>query len=269
MPVLPEYSLAGRVAILATAGGGEAPFLAQALAEAGASVFAVARRQSLLEPVLDALASHPGTHGGVAADIGGQHPEALVQAMAAFDQIPPSPHLQRGVRGDFPRRLDILVNDARSMFAQPATDITGAQWDEVQSRNARATFLLCQEAGRRMIQRQYGRIVNLVSGLAERGMVNGSAFAASQAAVLSLTRSLAIEWGASNIRVNALGTGNIIAEDVPLDVQREELLVRYTPLRRKGHPRDIGPLLVYLCSEACDYSTGQAVYVDGGLNAHP
>jgi gluconate 5-dehydrogenase len=255
MPVLPEYSLAGRVAILATAGGGEAPFLAQALAEAGASVFVVARRQRLLEPVLDALASYPGTHGGVAADIGGRHPGALAQAMAAFDRT----H----------SRLDILVNDARSMFAQPATDITGAQWDEVQSRNARATFLLCQEAGRRMIQRQYGRIVNLVSVLAERGMVNGSAFAASQAAVLSLTRSLAIEWGTSNIRVNALGTGNFITEDVPLEVQREELMVRYTPLRRKGHPRDIGPLLVYLCSEACDYSTGQPVYVDGGLNAHP
>lgn len=273
MPVLPEYNLPGRVAILATAGGGEAPFLAQALAEAGASVFVVARRQRLLEPVLDVLrktpplnktSPHPPldkgglggvTHGGVAADVGGQHPEALAQAMAAFDRTY--------------SQLDILVNDARSMFAQPATEITGAQWDEVQSRNARATFLLCQEAGRRMIQRQYGRIVNLVSGLAERGMVNGSAFAASQAAVLSLTRSLAIEWGTSNIRVNALGTGNFITEDVPLEVQREELMVRYTPLRRKGHPRDIGPLLVYLCSEACDYSTGQAVYVDGGLNAHP
>ena len=100
-------------------------------------------------------------------------------------------------------------------------------------------------------------------------MVNGSAFAASQAAVLSLTRSLAVELGTSNIRVNALGSGWTTAEDIPLEVQQEELLVRYTPLRRKGHPRDIGPLLVYLCSEFCDYSTGQPVYVDGGLNAHP
>jgi NAD(P)-dependent dehydrogenase (short-subunit alcohol dehydrogenase family) len=100
-------------------------------------------------------------------------------------------------------------------------------------------------------------------------MVNGSAFAASQAAVLSLTRSLAVELGRSNIRVNALGTGWSTTEDIPLEVQREELLVRYTPLRRKGHPRDVGPLLVYLCSEACDYVTGQPVYVDGGLNAHP
>lgn len=114
-----------------------------------------------------------------------------------------------------------------------------------------------------MVERKYGRIVNLISGLAERGMINASAFAASQAGILSLTRSLAVEWGRHNIRVNALGTSWSTAEDIPLEKQREELLVRYTPLRRKGHPRDIGPLLVYLCSEACDYTTGQAVYVDG------
>ena len=111
--------------------------------------------------------------------------------------------------------------------------------------------------------------MNVVSELAERGLVNGAAFAASQAALLSLTRSLAVEWGRFNIRVNALGTGWFSSEDLPLEEQRQELLVRYTPLRRFGHPRDIGPLLVYLCSEACDYTTGQPVYVDGGLNAHP
>ena len=120
-----------------------------------------------------------------------------------------------------------------------------------------------------MVEQGYGRIVNLISELAERGMINGSAFAASQAALLSLTRSMAVEWGRSNIRVNALGTGWFSTEDLRPEDQQRELLVRYTPLRRKGHPRDIGPLLVYLCSESCDYSTGQPVYVDGGLNAHP
>ena len=120
-----------------------------------------------------------------------------------------------------------------------------------------------------MAGREYGRIVNVITGTAERGVINASAFAATQAGLLSLTRSLAVEWGRANIRVNALGTGWTIAEDVPPEVQQEELLVRYTPLRRKGHPRDIGPLLVYFCSEACDYATGQPVYVDGGLNAHP
>ena len=100
-------------------------------------------------------------------------------------------------------------------------------------------------------------------------MINGAAFAVSQAGLLSLTRCLALEWGRGNIRVNALGAGWSTAADIPPEVQREELLVRYTPLRRKAHPRDFAPLLVYLCSEACDYTTGQPVYVDGGLNAHP
>ena len=167
------------------------------------------------------------------------------------------------------RQVDILVNDVRSMMAQPISDISLEDWDELHSRNVRATFALCREVAGRMQDRQYGRMVNLVSVLAERGMVNGSAFAATQAAVLSLTRSLGVELGRSNIRVNALGTGWSTAQDIPLEVQQEELLVRYTPLRRKGHPRDLGPLLVYLCSEACDYVTGQPVYVDGGLNAHP
>ena len=252
MPVLPEFSLANRVAILATSGGDQAPFLAQALAEAGASVFTIARSRLLLDAVLDAL---PGTGSQDGAVMDSASPGALSNAMSDFGRVHD--------------RLDILVNDTRSMFAKPFIEITLAEWDEVHARNVKTTFLLCQEAGRRMTQRGYGRIVNVVSELAERGMANGAAFAAGQASLLSLTRSLAVEWGRFNVRVNALGTGLFSSQDLPLEVQRQELLVRYTPLRRLGHPRDIGPLLVYLCSEACDYTTGQPVYVDGGLNAHP
>ncbi len=251
MPVLPEYDLSGKVAILATSGGDEAPQLALALAEAGASVFAVARRESSLESILASLGDGP--HAGVSAEIGTA--EGLAQAMAAFD----SRH----------SHADILVNDARSMFAKPFVQVTTEEWDEVQSRNLRATFLLCQEVGGRMVERGYGRIVNLISVLAERGMINGAAFSVSQAGLLALTRSLAVEWGRFNVRVNALGTGWSTGEDIPLEVQQQELLVRYTPLRRKGRPADIAPLLVFLCSQACDYNTGQAIYVDGGLNAHP
>ena len=259
MPVLPEFSLAGRVAILSTTGGDQAPFLSQSLAEAGASVFTIARREEALDQVLNALGDSPnsapasGGHRGVVASLASKDGVGL--ALAAFDA-----HFSR---------VDILVNDGRSMLARPFAEITPEEWDEVHSRNARSAFLLCQDVGTRMVESGYGRIVNVISELAERGMINGSAFAASQAAMLSLTRSMAVEWGRFNIRVNALGTGWFSTEDLPLEEQQQELLVRYTPLRRKGHPRDIGPLLVYLCSESCDYSTGQPVYVDGGLNAHP
>ncbi|KKZ12823.1 MAG: hypothetical protein TQ37_05110 [Candidatus Synechococcus spongiarum 15L] len=253
MPLLPQYSLAGKTAILYSAGGDEAPFLAQALAEAGASVFAICRRQETLDAVSESLSNEPGRHSGVAAVIDSKG--AVDAAMAEF-------------RGRH-ERVDILVNDGRSMFARAAKEIWLDDWDEVQSRNVRSTFLISQAVGSEMIGQGYGRIVNIISGLAERGMINGSAFSVSQAGLLALTRSLAVEWGQHNIRVNAIGVGWTTAEDIPVEEQRQEQLVRYIPVRQKGQPRDIGPLLVYLCSEACDYTTGQPVYVDGGLNAHP
>ena len=250
MPVLPEYDLTGKTAILATSGGGEAPFLGQALAEAGASVFAIARTQALLDAV---LASLPQGSSGAVMDAGVA--DSAKKAMDEFDRSHD--------------KVDILVNDPRSMFAKPLEDIGGDEWDAVQTRNAKAPFLISQQVLPRMAKAEYGRVVNMISEMAERGMINGSAFAASQAAVLALTRSLAVEWSRFNIRINAIGTGLIDTEGQSLEKQQEELLVRYTPLRRKGNPGDIGPLLVYLCSEFCDYSTGQPVYIDGGLNAHP
>jgi NAD(P)-dependent dehydrogenase (short-subunit alcohol dehydrogenase family) len=250
MPVLSEYDLTGKIAILSTSGGTEAPFLGQALAEAGAAVFAVARTQALLDAV---LASLPSGSSGALMDA--NDPNGAKSALEMFDNS----H----------NKVDILVNDHRSMFARPLEEIGAEEWDAVQTRNAKATYLISQQVLPRMAKAESGRVVNMISEMAERGMINGSAFAASQAAILALTRSLAVEWSHFNIRINSIGTGLMDTENQTIEKQQEELLVRYTPLRRKGNPSDIGPLLVYLCSEYCDYSTGQPVYVDGGLNAHP
>ena len=250
MPVLSEYDLTGKIAILSTSGGTEAPFLGQALAEAGAAVFAVARTQALLDAV---LASLPSGSSGALMDANDAN--GAKSALEKFDNS----H----------NKVDILVNDHRSMFARPLEEIGAEEWDAVQTRNAKATYLISQQVLPRMAKAESGRVVNMISEMAERGMINGSAFAASQAAILALTRSLAVEWSHFNIRINSIGTGLMDTENQTIEKQQEELLVRYTPLRRKGNPSDIGPLLVYLCSEYCDYSTGQPVYVDGGLNAHP
>ena len=250
MPVLSEYDLTGKTAILSTSGGAEAPFLGQALAEAGSSVFAVARTQALLDSV---LASLPAGSSGALMDA--NDPACAKVTMEKFDAA----H----------SKVDILVNDHRSMFARPLEEIGVDEWDAVQTRNSKATYLISQQVLPRMAKAESGRVVNMISELAERGLANGSAFAASQAAILALTRSFAVEWSHFNIRINAIGTGLMDTENQSLESQQEELLVRYTPLRRKANPSDIGPLLVYLCSEYCDSSTGQPVYVDGGLNAHP
>ena len=251
MPVLSEYDLSDKIAILATSGGEEAPQLNAALLEAGASVFTIARNVSQLEDILKKT-------GGVIED-------GIVANLATRDGVEVAMKAFKN-RHD---SVDILVNDVRSMFAKPFNQTTESEWDEIQFRNLKSTFLLSQQVGDLMIARGYGRIVNIISVLAERGMINGATFSASQAGVLALTRSLAVEWGRHNIRVNALGVGWFTGQEIDLEGQQKELLVRYTPLRRKGVPSDIGPLLVYLASESCDYNTGQPIYIDGGLNAHP
>ncbi len=249
-----EFDLAGHTAIVASAGGDETPFLAAALAEAGAAVFVAARHRSAAAAIADAVTAVTGreTHRHVGR---WDTPADAAAVLESFSTAYP--------------RADILVSDTRSFFAKPAADIELAEWDELHARNVRATFMLSQAVGRRMLDQRYGRIVNVISNLAERAVINCSAYSATQAAVLSLTRSLAVEWGRSEIRVNAVGSGWSTAEDIPLEIQREELLVRYTPMRRKGHPRDLAAMLVYLCSPHCDYPSGQPVYIDGGLNAHP
>ena len=251
MPVLSEYDLSDKIAILATSGGEEAPQLTAALLEAGASVFAIARNVSQLEDILKK--TEGVIEDGIVANLATR--DGVESAMKAFKNRHDS--------------VDILVNDVRSMFAKPFNQTTESEWDEIQFRNLKSTFLLSQQVGDLMIAKGYGRIVNIISVLAERGMINGATFSASQAGVLALTRSLAVEWGRHNIRVNALGVGWFTGQEIDLEVQQKELLVRYTPLRRKGVPSDIGPLLVYLASESCDYNTGQPIYIDGGLNAHP
>ena len=254
MTIPAEFDLSGQTAIVASAGGDETPQLAAALAEAGAAVFAVARHPEARDAIRAAVTAVTGrdTRGCAARWDIPQAADAVLSAFAAVHS-----------------RADILVNDTRSFFAKPAAEITLAEWDELHARNVRATFMLSQAVGQRMRAQQYGRIVNVISNLAERGIHNCSAYSATQAGVLSLTRSLAVEWGRSEIRVNAVGSGWSTAEDIPLETQREELLVRYTPMRRKGHPRDLAAMLVYLCSPHCDYPSGQPVYIDGGANAHP
>ena len=254
MAIPAEFDLTGHTAIVASAGGAETPLLAVALAEAGAQVFAVARTAAAVDAIRAAVSSAAGraAHGYAGR---WDTPDGAAAVLDAFDAAHP--------------RCDILVNDTRSFFAKPAADITQYEWDELHARNVRATFMLSQAVGQRMRAQEYGRIVNVISNLAERGLHHCAAYSATQAAVLSLTRSLAVEWGRREIRVNAVGSGWSTAEDIPLETQREELLVRYTPLRRKGQPRDLAAMLVYLSGPFCDYPTGQAVYIDGGSNAHP
>ena len=257
MPILEEYRLTDRVAIVAGDGTLDSnvftPYLAEALAEAGARVFVAARSADVMDESVRRANVFGGDAHGVLCDHTSEQDVETVftQALNRFG------------------RVDILVNNLRTEFGKPFDQVTVEEYETVMDRNVRSVFLMCRAAGTRMMVQGRGRIVNIISGLAERGLWNSAAYCASQGAVLQLTKSLALEWGRHNIRVNAIGTGWFSSEELSLEEAQKELLVRFIPLRRKGHPRDIAPALVYLASDACDYTTGQPIYIDGGLMAHP
>ena len=253
MPVLEEYRLPNKVAVVAGDGNSFVPFLAEVLAEAGARVFVMAQAQDVVDGAVQRAVERGGEAFGAPCD-----PTNEGDVESALDGV-----IDRW------GRVDILVNDFRTEFAKPMVGVTLAEFEGVMDRNVKTVFLLCRAVGKRMLQQGGGRIINITSNLAERGLWNSAAYCASQGAVLQLTRALALEWGRDGIRVNAIGTGWFSTEELPPEEQQKELLVRYIPLRRRGHPRDISPLLVLLASDACDYTTGQPIYVDGGLMARP
>ena len=250
---LKEWDLTGKVALITGTGRGWTPILAGALAEAGANV---------------AIAGPDSSERQKAAQaVQGQGSQAIdVQA-----DLTRAADVQQAVQQTVSRLggLDILVNNTQVEFGKPFTAITEGEWDRLMELNAKSLFLCCQETGKEMLRRGKGRIINIISGLAERGLWNSVAYCATQGAALQLTRALALEWGRHSIRVNAIGTGFLTLEEVPPEQAQQDRLVRYIPSRRKGHPRDIVGALVYLASDAYDSATGICVYVDGGLMSHP
>jgi NAD(P)-dependent dehydrogenase (short-subunit alcohol dehydrogenase family) len=130
--------------------------------------------------------------------------------------------------------------------------------------NFNSVMNFCRAAGRQMLVQKKGRIINIVSGLAERGIANGTAYCVSMGAVLQLTKALALEWALTGVTVNAIGTGWFTEDGSAAD----DAIARYIPVKRYGKPYEVGSLVVYLASDVTDFTTGQFMFVDGGLMAH-
>jgi len=160
--------------------------------------------------------------------------------------------------------IDILINAGDVHFFKPFVEIKNNEWKKAMDYNFYSALYFCRTVGKHMLERKKGRIVNIVSGLSERGMANGSAYCVSMGGVLQLTRALALEWALEGITVNAIGTGWFSEPGQPID----ENLTKYIPAKRYGKPEEIGSLTVYLASDATEFTTGQIMYVDGGLMAH-
>jgi NAD(P)-dependent dehydrogenase (short-subunit alcohol dehydrogenase family) len=166
--------------------------------------------------------------------------------------------------------LDILVNGLDAPFAAPFLENTESDWQRLFEHTLYGTLHCVRAAGQHMLRQGQGRIVTYVSILAERGVAHCAAYSAVQAALLQVTRSLAVEWGPRGVTVNALGHGwthnSPFLPPHEADLQR---LSRYIPDHRLGQPADLAALTVYLASDFGGNITGQVMYVEGGVMSHP
>jgi NAD(P)-dependent dehydrogenase (short-subunit alcohol dehydrogenase family) len=251
MPIPAEWNLSGKAAIITADRRGWTPYLAAALAEAGADVAIAGAEDSDMREAADAVEREGRRVLAVVTDVtdSAQAGAAVERALAEFGKI------------------DILVNNARVEFGKPFADVSEDEWKRVMDFNVGSVFVFCQAVGRHMLEQGRGRIINMNSGLAVRGLWNSTAACASHGAVHQLTSALALEWARSNIRVCGIGAGWVTTDEPDADAQ-PDLLDRYLPSRRRGHPTDLCGLLVYLASDADDFITGQTVFIDGGALAH-
>src|SRR2546425_3364120 len=166
-------------------------------------------------------------------------------------------------------KIDVLVNNAGLTWGAPAESMPLERWQQVIDANITGTFLMSQAVGRHMLERNKGAIVNVASiaGLGG-GQLNTVGYNASKAAVINLTRALAVEWADRGIRVNCIAPGLFRTRMSEVLVQRAEAAnVPVAPLGRIGQPGELAPIVLFLASEGASYITGQVVAIDGGRSA--
>ena len=163
--------------------------------------------------------------------------------------------------------IDILVNNAGTIRRSPAVDFSDDDWAAVLDVNLTAVFRLCRAAGKRMVPRGRGKIVNISSLLAFQGGITVPAYAASKGGVAQLTKALANEWAGKGVNVNAIAPGYIHTDNtkaLAADPVRNRQITERIPAGRWGEPADLGGAAVFLASRASDYVSGHILVVDGG-----
>lgn len=249
-----KLSLNGRVAVVVGGTTGIGRALALGFAEAGATVVASSRRSDQVEAVARELEQR-GSHT--------LRQTSDVCTRASLEQLC-SATLERF------DKVDVLVNCAGFTKRAPTLDYPDDDWNSIIDTNLNGTLRGCQVFGRHMLQRGYGRIINIASLTTFVGFMEVTAYAASKAAVGALTKSLAVEWGSQGVCVNAIAPGvfrtNINAALLDGSERGKELKLR-TPMRRFGDVSELVGAGIFLASESASFVNGEILAVDGGFLA--
>jgi 2-deoxy-D-gluconate 3-dehydrogenase len=252
---LASFRLDDRLIVVTGASEGIGRVLAESFARAGASLVLVSRRPEKLEEVRRAISVRGGNATVIPADV---RDIATIRALGEA--------VRRLVQGD-QRRL-VLVNNAGFGFTKPALDVTEQDWNMVFDTHAKGTFFCSQQLGSLMIERGYGKIINMSSTWSVATLSGKSVYCAAKAAVSHLTEALSTEWAPHGVRVNALAPGTTTTDSANERISREP--ARFEEMRSRiklgefAKPSDLVGAAIYLASAASDYVTGQTLFVDGG-----
>ncbi len=248
------FDLSGRVAVVTGGTTGLGHALAVGLAEAGADVVPSSRRSEQVGQVASEIEKLGRKSMRVTSDV---LDRASVQA------------LHDAVLKEF-GKIDILVNAAGVTHKSPTLEESEAEWSRVVETNLTGTLRACQIFGATMAKAGYGRIINIASLTTHLGFYQVAAYAASKAAVGSLTKTLAIELAQSGVNVNAIAPGVFptpLNKSLIMGTPRGEELLLRTPMRRFGDAKELVGAAIFLASEAASFVTGEIVAVDGGFLA--
>ncbi len=247
------FDLSGQVALVTGTSRGLGQYFARALATAGADLILTSRKSESLSAFAEEMRSLGRRVASLELDVRDEASirHMAVEAEAAFGQV------------------HILVNNAGCNVRKPALDVTWDDWNLILDTNLRGSFFVAQAIARGMIERGYGRIINIGSVTSVFGYAGLGPYGASRGGIRQLTMSLAADWGPRGVTVNCLAPGWFKTKQNQVlyeDKDWVEYLIERIPVNRPGMPNDMDGAIVFLASEASRYITGQTLLVDGGIS---
>ena len=248
------FDLTGKTAVVIGGTSGIGRAIARGLAEAGADVVPTSRRAEQVAETTREIRDRGRRSFEVTSDVSDR---------ASLDQL-----LRRCIETF--GKVDILVNSAGKTKRSPTIDVDDAEWNDILDTNVTGTLRACQVFGRHMLERKYGRIVNIASLSSFVALYEVAAYAASKAAVAMLTKSLAIEWAPHGVNVNAIAPGvfrTALNQKLLDETERGKEFLLRTPMKRFGKVEELAGAAVFLSSDAASFITGEVLVVDGGFLA--